>query len=227
MWLVKYEGGGYDGCLWEANFLLCDDPENPQTMVCIKATGIRGIRGLTALQKRVAEKPGEWYLGLYDLQADGWNVFRSEVTADQVVTIGGWLTTYEPSIVASLTIQCYECGQEIAITEILLEDWRGIGGVASECAQGICQSCKDLRDHQALVKDIARLIEIQWDEWVAYHEWASLENDPSFPQDQIIEYAIRRWADEPNPREIADWIMSNWDEAKKGMCQDQQEDLAL
>lgn len=235
MWLVKYEGGGYDGCLWEPNFLLCDNPENPQEFVNIFASGFRGIRSLAALQKLVAEKPGEWYLGLYDLQNKGWEALRSEVTADQACMIGRWLIrdAYVNQGIAEpdrLTIQCYECGEEIDVTDILLEDWHGIGGVHSACKHGICQTCKDTRDHKEVVYAIRGLLENWWDEWEQYDDWDMLNmTDDMVSDDQlcIIEYAIRRWGDKPDARGIADWITENWDEAKKAMCQDQQEELSL
>jgi hypothetical protein len=228
MWLVKYEGGGYDGCFWEPNFLLCDDPENPQEFVCILATGMRGIRSLEYLQKVVNEKPGEWYLGLYDLQVDGWKSFRSEVTADQAVMVARNLIHRE---IGSLMIQCYECEQETDITEILLGmDWRGNGGVHSVCDHAICQNCSDTRKHKEVVYEIRELLENWWDEWDQYDEWAALNTTDdivSCDQLRIIEYAIRTWGDEPNVCNITDWITENWDEAKKGLNQNQQGELSL
>ena len=230
MWLVKYEGGGYDGCMWEPNFLLCDDPENPHAFVNIYASGVRGIRGLGALQKLVAEKPGEWYLGLYDLQAEGWKSFRDKVTADQAVMVARNLMGQWDQEIGSLTIQCYECGEETMISDCLLEDWRGAGGVHSVCDHAICQSCSDTRKHTAVVYDIRGLLENWWDEWDQYPEWDMLNtSDDIVSSDQlrIIEYIIRIWGDESDVKGIATWITENWDEAKKGLNQDQQEELAL
>jgi hypothetical protein len=132
--------------------------------------------------------------------------------------------------IGGLTIQCYECEQETDITEILLEDWRGAGGVHSVCDRAICQACKDAREHKEVVYAIRALLENWWDEWGQYDEWDMLNTSDdivSCDQLRIVEYAIQRWGDDPDAEGVATWITENWDAAKKGLNQDQQEELAL
>jgi hypothetical protein len=162
-----------------------------------------------------------------------WESFRDEVTADQAIAIGKWLIEYyeqEKRQTLELLLPCYDCGEETMISDCLLEDWHGIGGVHSACDHVICQSCSDTRKRKAVVYDIRGLLENWWDEWDQYDEWDALNTSDdivSCDQLRIIEYVIRIWGDESDVKGIATWIMENWDEAKKGLNQDQQEELAL
>jgi len=201
MWLIKYEGGGYDGCIWENNYFVCDDPYKITVFHNIYASGFRGIKNLIELWAK--GKPKEWYH--YDLSAKGWEVFCANVTAAQAYMVGKVLKDIE---IVNPTMQCSECKNNFALCDLQLpvEYWYGIGGIATDCDTILCQVCYEKIKHNNLVEFVLRGIEELWDKWPEYEDYILLSDDDQL---KVIEYAICS-CDTSNEDSIIEWIMENY-----------------
>ncbi len=146
--LVKYPGGGYDGCTWEWNFFYVDaDGE----FHCIEATGHAGCdttEKADAMLSLEANTPIDGYDGppihTYDV-VDTMQVeaFAKESNAVHVLDVFNWFMGNDvDEDLFDFFMICTECGERITEDgEGELEGWHGCGGIELTADALLCQEC--------------------------------------------------------------------------------------
>jgi hypothetical protein len=148
--LVFYQGGGYDGCIWEWNFFSFDkDGEfhNLFTSGCmgVKDDDMETVYNMINNPKAHKDETSN-SVYVYDLTKDDCiNEFQSEHNVPNVVSVVNHLNGGEYGEYSSeLYFVCDVCEQKI--TEYgEMEDYHGCGGIAITADTKICQECHSLR----------------------------------------------------------------------------------
>ena len=142
--LVQYEGGGYDGCIWEWNFFYIDKDGNFEN---IFASGVGGI-GDAEIAKELVETghnsfTSQIYVYSLDSAAD-LDELAKETNSVLVAGIVKWFNNYNVPGVQPYAI-CSECGVHIEDhDEIALENWHGCGGIMSTADALLCRECRNI-----------------------------------------------------------------------------------
>jgi hypothetical protein len=135
--LVSYEGGGYDGCMWEWNYAYIG---KDGVFHNLASTGIHGCDTLGKLQAAYQRRPQEF--DLYDF-----NKAKERSRAGRVLPISHLLgvvrtlATIAPDVV--IKAKCDRCGKIVDVSKMVGENPHGIGGVESEYRDILCPSCRD------------------------------------------------------------------------------------
>lgn len=215
MYLIMYEGGGYDGCRWEPNYFLTDAEfaDEITEFHDIYSSGFRGIKTLEQAQKMNSE---EWHC--FDLDAMGWQQFRDPVqtSAYWAFRIARLLNSME-FLCKTFLLQCWDCKQEIENgCEVLIDTHRD-GGVGVIADHALCLNCHSIREKTALIAEIKRYL---WDD----------EKDRfDDMDDEIVEKMIRQVTDfKLTAQYVAEYLMDNFDnEHARAINEDQQMDLEI
>lgn len=98
MTLVEYHGGGYDGCIWEANFCFFDSFGD---FYDVYSSGVMGCDTVEKLAKAKGIKT-------YNLGSEADRLkFADEVAVGKIRTVAAWFKDNFPDIV--ITPQCVFC----------------------------------------------------------------------------------------------------------------------
>ena len=130
--LVKYQGGGYDGCFWEWNFAYYDINGNFND---VYSSGCSGCKTHEKLQEVLLDI----HTRTYDLdsQKDVDN-FVDNTIASLVMGVAKWL---DKNIGIGLEGKCYDCGHKDIISEMLTCNPEGQGGIVISDTGLICYDC--------------------------------------------------------------------------------------
>ena len=131
--LVQYHGGGYDGCIWEWNYCLVDDFENPTVFKCIAASGCSGIKTLEDYKKS-DDIEGAFTYDLND--QDAWREFDHEANPAHVFGVANWL---ENNTDYSMPVYCDTC--DTPIDDIYFGEYAGEGGISYAPHSKTCYAC--------------------------------------------------------------------------------------
>lgn len=138
--LVQYEGGGYDGCVWEWNFFYIDPQGNFEN---IFASGCGGIKTQEAADELIKNGSNSFSNKLYIYHLDNreeLKEFAKETNPALVQGVVRWFNNYNTEVQPFAV--CGECGGEIDdADEIHCEDWHGCGGIMSQPETLICSEC--------------------------------------------------------------------------------------
>lgn len=133
--LVQYKGGGYDGCIWEWNWLYFDEMGKFHD---IYSSGVH--RAKTEGQARNMLDAGE-DLYLYDLANGGLEELNRECHAESVVAIAEWLGK---NVNLDVLVTCNMCGNQVDAEDIVLTDFQKDGGIVYTYHGKICSPCHSL-----------------------------------------------------------------------------------
>jgi len=132
--IVQYEGGGYDGCIWEWNFFYLENGNFQD----IFSSGHFGISSKDELYKlKDSDKVYHYNIENSD------TVEKMNATMNKLHLFGilKWLNN-EFAGEHNFSVKCDICGRDFQNhEELLLEDWHGCGGIAVTADTIICNEC--------------------------------------------------------------------------------------
>lgn len=140
--LVMYQGGGYDGCVWEWNYAYFDSKGNFHN---IYASGCTGCKTRSELDTVLDYTDTDIYE--FD-NPEEIQRFGREAPLSHLIGVGNWLAhELETSEKVKLTVTCEKCECEVEVAGEKPEDGcqgigsHGVGGIVSEYDGIICQKC--------------------------------------------------------------------------------------
>jgi len=135
--IVKYKGGGYEGCYWEFNYAYFDADG---VFHCIAASGRDGCETEEALQEYIRKADDGSIHNEYDVYAldDPEEVVRFGIDApiSHLIGVANALEG-EPE----LTAVCSVCGNTVNARGCEGDGIQGIGGMAMQFNEIICADC--------------------------------------------------------------------------------------
>jgi len=145
--LVQYKGGGYDGCFWEWNYFAFDNEGNFHV---VAASGCAGIKTVAdALELLLTSDKYH----VYDLTSKSEiHSFCNSTAKPYVLGVAKFFNDGNDNPNASdyigsydfpsgeFTFPCDSCGREV--TDGILEDFHGCGGVAMTADTLVCEECE-------------------------------------------------------------------------------------
>lgn len=159
--LVQYDGGGYDGCIWEWNYFYIDTDGKFNDVSSSGTGGIDNLRDATELvEKGKNSFSNRVFVYCLDNEEE-MRAFATETACPHVQGVIRWFNNYNSPDAEPFAI-CSACGCEIEdADEIQLTDIHGCGGImstadtllCSECySSGLCYCCseytKDLQEYE-------------------------------------------------------------------------------
>jgi hypothetical protein len=162
--LVQYQGGGWDGCIWEWNFFFLDADGKFHD---IFSSGCGGITTQEQADELVINQSGHVYF--YDVtDPAAWREFSKECNAGLVTGVVAWFDEQEFETPEAATY-CHYCGElaldpvynpDCGVGEIFCQDCYSTGmcdcGSWSEDIQEygddeyLCPDCREYRDKEKL-----------------------------------------------------------------------------
>lgn len=131
--LVQYQGGGYDGCIWEWNYFLLDSEKKFNN---IFSSGHNGVKDEKDFQKFNFDEPDVY---IYDLtNKEEMKDFVIETNENDVLYVAKVLYDefdYE------LKGFCDKCKQEFTLAEGHHTGYKGDGGIGIVYTGMVCESC--------------------------------------------------------------------------------------
>lgn len=139
--LVQYDGGGYDGCIWEWNYFYID---KQGTFENISASGTGGItdakRAAELLENNGNSFSNRVFVYRLDNEKD-MKSFAIETACPHVLGVIRWFNNYNSPDAEPFAI-CSECGRKVVdADEIHLIDIHGCGGIMSTADNLLCYEC--------------------------------------------------------------------------------------
>ena len=131
--LVMYEGGGYDGCIYEWNYAFID---NDGCFHDIASTGYKGCDTLEKLVEYYENRPSNF--DLYSLPSEA-NRFGDEAPISHLIGVARWFADNFPEVI--FDAKCDECGERCNVLEEHGEGIHGVGGVVQEYRRILCGAC--------------------------------------------------------------------------------------
>lgn len=140
--LVQYDGGGYDGCIWEYNYFYID---KQGTFENIAASGTGGITNLKDAMD-LLENNGNSFstdVSVYCLDnEEDMKRFAKETACPHVLGIIRWFNNNIDELDAEPFAICSECGcKMVDADDIQLIDIHGCGGIESTADNMLCYEC--------------------------------------------------------------------------------------
>jgi len=135
--LVQYQGGGYDGCIWEWNYFFIDK----QGMFHDIESSGRGAITTIEQAKELLDSDDTHYI--YDITNDDSIAdFSKECNPVHIAGVLKWFNDYNDPDIDFFAI-CSECGCEITdYDDLSLEKWHSCGGIVSWADSLICHECR-------------------------------------------------------------------------------------
>lgn len=131
--LIKYQGGGYDGCIWEWNYALFDVVGKFHD---IYSSGVYRCDTEVKLLRKLIDEPSEVYT--YRLPYD-YQQFISE-HVDNAGAIVKMTQILNKEYGYNLYFLCDKCGNEVG-SGGTSTDYIGIGGIATMDTTKLCVDC--------------------------------------------------------------------------------------
>ena len=135
--IVQYQGGGYDGCLWEWNYAYYDKDGKFHNVSC------SGYAGCDT-EEKLLEILDDDTTDLYELDnPEEVARFGRETPLSHLIGMGKWLVEGGEDVNTDmkLTVVCDECEETVEVVECSGEGSHGVGGIVSEYNGIICQEC--------------------------------------------------------------------------------------
>lgn len=139
--LVQYDGGGYDGCIWEWNYFYIDENS---IFNDVSSSGTGGIKTLENALDLIENNGNSFSNKVYIYHLDSkedMKTFATESACPHIQGVIRWFNDYNSPIAEPFAI-CSECGCEITFADdIYLTDIRGCGGTVSTADNLVCPDC--------------------------------------------------------------------------------------
>ncbi len=102
--IYQYEGGGYDGCVWEWNFFFIDKTSNFHD---IFSSGRAGITDLETAKEKFTDDPDDFYTYCIDSEKD-LDELANEVNSQLVSGLVTWFADNQNNEVYVICCECEE-----------------------------------------------------------------------------------------------------------------------
>lgn len=139
--LVQYDGGGYDGCIWEWNYFYIDENKGFHD---IQSSGSGGITTKLAAMLLIENKGNSFSNKVYIYHLDNeddMKTFAKESACPHIQSVVRWFNDYNSPIAEPFAI-CFQCESKITYADdILLIDIHGCGGIMSTADNLVCPDC--------------------------------------------------------------------------------------
>ncbi len=146
--LCFYNGGGYDGCMWEWNFFSFDRRGKFHNLYTSGRHGIQKRKQALAVMDVDSPEHDDFWdtVYVYDLKNPASVAeFQAEHAAPSVVAIVAKLNAGDyGEYSGELYYECDRCGCKVQHVESIadsLTDWHGCGGIASTADTKLCSEC--------------------------------------------------------------------------------------
>jgi hypothetical protein len=150
--LVQYQGGGYDGCIWEWNYFYLDGEGKFHD---VWHTGCAGIDNQEGAQALLGGTGGNGVVDthfVYNVMDESTiEEFNKESNPQHVLGVLQWFNQHNFDVM--FFARCTACGEKITEwEEASLQNWYGCGGImvspdaliCNEChSAGLCDCCGD------------------------------------------------------------------------------------
>ena len=142
--LVQYDGGGYDGCIWEWNFFYIDKEEGFHDIFSSGTGGIKTKdRALDLLENEGNSFSSQVFVYCLDNEKDLLE-FAKETNVVLVKGVVKWFNDYNDPDAEPFAL-CGDCGEKIFdVDDLQLVDWHGCGGTMSTADKLLCYECYGL-----------------------------------------------------------------------------------
>ena len=139
--LVQYDGGGYDGCIWEWNHFSIDTHGEFHDIASSGTGGINNLQDAMDLLKNNGNSFSNRVF-VYGLDnEEEMRSFATETACPHVLGVLRWFNDYNDPDVVPFAI-CSNCGCKIDdADEIQLTDIHGCGGIMSTADNLLCHEC--------------------------------------------------------------------------------------
>lgn len=154
MFIVQYQGGGYDGCFWEWNFAAINAAKISEATEFedIFSSGYAGCKNLDSLKE--VEEP----IYIYDM-SDPEQVkdFDKSANPQSVMGVAEWIMREHADEYPVDLMRCDHCGESLA-EEVeygdtrVLTGWHGCGGIASQPEGKFCSDCRETNAYEGYWK---------------------------------------------------------------------------
>lgn len=133
--LIQYQGGGYDGCMWEWNYCLFDKDGKFHD---IFSSGCMGCKTEDAIKKHLEVEPeAHWFI--VPIIQKSLTEFADKSNAMHVREIAKWLSSH--GINVPVIGHCTHCKKLIYVKDAILGNWYSDGGITYTAHDLICESC--------------------------------------------------------------------------------------
>lgn len=136
--LVQYQGGGYDGCIWEWNYFLFDAEG---VFHVVAASGYRGVTTETEARELLSRKPERFDpVHIYRLNVKrDLHSFQSECAPDHVAGVVAKVNhIYGRDI---MYWECQDCECKVYDGEMFHDGYHGNGGIGIVNTGMLCMDC--------------------------------------------------------------------------------------
>lgn len=145
--LIEYQGGGYDGCVWEWNYCLVDKKGKFHDIVSSGSGGIDHKEQLITRMVSTFEKLGDSFY-IYNLSnpADLKN-FATNSNVHGVLGVAQWIESHQLDISDNpIPLICPCCKLNCNSEEISFapNDYQGDGGIGIQFNSLLCHECNSL-----------------------------------------------------------------------------------
>ena len=133
--LIRYKGGGYDGCFWEWNYAYFDSGGDFHDVF---SSGRFALPEEQQVQDMLRNRGRDGDPELFDLDVMADCDHLNEINGSTVVAIAQWL---ESKLGYELLVQCDDCKQYVDLSDIELTDLRHEGGIIYSRHGKLCGKC--------------------------------------------------------------------------------------
>ncbi len=128
--LVAYKGGGYDGCIWEWNYVFIDEKGEFHD---IYSSGVAGCKTYDKLKKLYAEHPEDF--DIYELRLKR---ERKRLAAELPISHLLGVAKVIPYVILA---KCDGCGNEFDVRQMRGDGVRSEGGTHMQFISLVCEVC--------------------------------------------------------------------------------------
>jgi len=144
--LVEYDGGGYDGCIWEWNYFYIDKEGK---FYDIFSSGSGGITTKLAAMLLIENEGNSFSNKVFIYHLDNeedMKTFAIESACPNILGVVRWFNNHNDPDAEPFAI-CSECESKLTdADEIHLIDIHGCGGLASTANNMVCSNCYTICD---------------------------------------------------------------------------------
>jgi len=145
--LVEYDGGGYDGCIWEWNYFYIDKEGK---FYDIFSSGSGGITTKLAAMLLIENEGNSFSDKVFIYHLDNeedMKTFAIESACPNILGVVRWFNNHNDPDAEPFAI-CSECESKLTdADEIHLIDIHGCGGLASTADNMVCSDCYTTCDY--------------------------------------------------------------------------------
>jgi len=143
--IVQYKGGGYDGCFWEWNYAYYDHDGLFHNLVSSGRNGCSTEEELEEYIHRVDSGNSYYEYDLYCLDDEKeLNRFGKETPISHLIHVANAINNINED--CDIKVACDRCEKIVPVVSAVGVGPHGIGGIAMEYGDIVCEECIDNND---------------------------------------------------------------------------------